>query len=90
MQWWKAKQSTYPILAQLARKYLAIPSSSASAERTFSALQRRSDKKRMRTDEQRVGRMVFMNRNLKLYRQLIENDKCAAVSKVRVEELVID
>lgn len=36
LQWWKINHTRYPVLAKMARDYLAIPASSASSERTFS------------------------------------------------------
>ncbi len=36
LQWWKSNQSSYPTLARFARKYLALPGSTASVERLFS------------------------------------------------------
>ena len=36
LDYWKVKQDVYPILSILARRYLAIPATSASVESTFS------------------------------------------------------
>ncbi len=35
-KWWASQESRFPILSQLAKKYLAIPATSASSERLFS------------------------------------------------------
>lgn len=37
LQWWKSMSLQFPGLAKVAREYLAIPGSSASSERAFSA-----------------------------------------------------
>ncbi|EEU33641.1 uncharacterized protein NECHADRAFT_9993, partial [Fusarium vanettenii 77-13-4] len=34
--WWKSNSNRFPILSILARRYLAIPATSASIERIFS------------------------------------------------------
>lgn len=36
LKYWQAKQYQYPIIAQIARDYLAIPATSAASERVFS------------------------------------------------------
>lgn len=36
LQWWRLNRHKYPILAILARRYLAIPATSAPSERFFS------------------------------------------------------
>jgi hypothetical protein len=38
LKWWQEHQVQFPILAQIARDYLAIPGSSVSAERAFSSM----------------------------------------------------
>ena len=40
MKWWKENQSSSPTLAQVARRVLAIPASSAPSERVFSKMAR--------------------------------------------------
>ena len=36
LEWWKMHNTQLPTIAKLARKYLAIPASSAPSERVFS------------------------------------------------------
>ena len=35
LAWWKMHDGQFPTIAKLARKYLAIPASSATSERVF-------------------------------------------------------
>ena len=36
LTWWKFHETSFPIISKLARKYLAIPASTAPSERVFS------------------------------------------------------
>ena len=36
LKWWKTNESQFPILAQIARDYLAIPATSVLLEQSFS------------------------------------------------------
>ena len=46
--WWKNHELEYPSVARLAKKYLAIPASSAPAERVFSLCKITLERKRWR------------------------------------------
>ncbi len=50
--WWRDNQNHYPILATMARDYLAIPASSTESERAFSSsgLILRDHRNRLSTD----------------------------------------
>ena len=48
LQWWSRHADIYPALARLARAYLAIPATSAAAERLFSRGERQVTKRRGR------------------------------------------
>ena len=50
MQWWGENEDKFPNVSKLARKYLAIPASSAPSERVFSQLKLMVERKRWRMD----------------------------------------
>ena len=56
----------------MARKYLAVPASSAASERVFSAGPLVVKDNRSRLDPVRVGRLIFMKKNRRLYKELKE------------------
>lgn len=70
LAWWKEKAALYPTLAEMARVYLAIPASSAPSERVFSAGKLTLDYKRRSLEPDRVSRLVFMKKTMRLYREL--------------------
>jgi hypothetical protein len=63
LAWWKRKEPLFPRLARLARKYLALPASSAPSERIFSKMNAVVDKRRASLDPDRVERLVFIKEN---------------------------
>lgn len=58
--WWRKRLQTYPLLAVVARKWLAVPASSAASERMFSAAGLTVTKDRSRLGTERVGTLVFL------------------------------
>ena len=60
LAWWKANQSKYPLLAELA-KMLAIPSTSTPSERVFSAAGNTIISKRASLDGDTVDELVFLH-----------------------------
>ena len=57
--WWCRHPFAYPTLARLAKKYLAIPASSAASERVFSAAGNAVTKKRSKLQDDPVDALVF-------------------------------
>src|ERR1043165_6984357 len=61
--WWKDHGPSYPILSNLARKYLSIPSTSVPSERLFSDAGNHISAKRTRLAPDLVDRILFLKRN---------------------------
>ena len=61
--WWLNKKEKYPILAKMARIYLAIPATSISSERLFSDAGNLLSAKRSRIDSELFKRILFLKRN---------------------------
>ncbi|KYM94183.1 Zinc finger BED domain-containing protein 1 [Cyphomyrmex costatus] len=70
LEWWKARADRFPILSNLARKYLCIPASSANSERTFSTAGNIVTSKRSCLSPENVSMLVFLYQN----KSIIESD----------------
>lgn len=62
-EWWMNKKSKYPILARLARIYLAVPATSTPSERLFSNAGNLLTSKRSRINAELFKRMMFLKKN---------------------------
>ena len=71
---WKLNQKKLPVLSQLARKYLIIPSTSAPTERLFSTASLIINKKRSRLNPEIAGTQIFLSKVLDWYEQQQEPD----------------
>ena len=63
LKWWKEHQSLYPIMASLARIYLAVQGTSAPSERIFSMASRVISDKRARLNPELAGKLLFVSEN---------------------------
>ena len=63
LEWWKQKEQVFPILSQLARKYLCVPASSVPSERIFSTAGNIVNPKRARLNAENVDMLIFLNKN---------------------------
>ena len=71
LKWWRAKEKTYPKLAWLARRILAIPATSAASERLFSIVGLLITAKRNRLSGiHTVETMVFLHEAFDQYLEL--------------------
>ena len=62
-EWWANKKGKYPILARLARIYLAVPATSTPSERLFSNAGNLLTSKRTRMHPELFKRIMFLKRN---------------------------
>ena len=65
LSWWARNKSTYPAVAVVARRLLAIPATSVPSERLFSKAGDVISKKRNRLAPSKADRIVFLMDNLK-------------------------
>jgi hypothetical protein len=63
LQYWRLKESNYPTLAALARKYLCVPASSVYSERLFSEYNGLYEKKRSRITPDCAEQVLFLHHN---------------------------
>lgn len=64
--WWKKNESTFPLLSNLAKKYLGIVTTSVPAERLFSKAGETISQRRNRLKPKNVNMLLFLHTNLKL------------------------
>ena len=62
--WWREHHVTYPKLGVLARGILAIPASSSSSERNFSAAGRTIQQRRTSLKPSTVDAILFLHNNV--------------------------
>jgi hypothetical protein len=67
LEWWKEKELLFPRLSKLAKKFLAIPASSAPSERLFSHMNFICSKRRNRLLPGNVEKIVFLKMNRDLF-----------------------
>ena len=61
--WWKVHEKEYPIISQIAKKYLGIPASQAITERSFSTAKRIVCDSRTRLKPQHVSKLVVWHQS---------------------------
>jgi len=67
LEWWRTRENKYTAIAAIAKKYLAIPSTSASSERCFSTAGNIVTPKRKCLLPENVDMLVFLYQNRKLF-----------------------
>ena len=64
---WLVKKDQFPIICDLAMKYLCIPATSAPSERVFSVASKIISKFRNRINDENAGTILFVHGNLEWY-----------------------
>lgn len=63
LEWWRRNEHTFPKVAQVAKKVLAVPATSVPSERIFSAAGLLINKLRNRLSSDLVDSIIFLNKN---------------------------
>jgi len=66
MKWWQQHEKTFPVMAAMAKIYLAIPASQASCERSFSTARRICTEIRTSLSPSNVEKLTVLKQNTKL------------------------
>ena len=64
LNWWKLNKGQFPILSQLARDYLAIPTMSTPSECLFCAVGYISNQRRSCLNGEHIHQLVCLNKNM--------------------------
>ena len=64
LAWWRVKAQQFPLLSELAIRYLCIPATSAPSERVFSTAGLTIAKERSRIDPTTANELVFLHESL--------------------------
>ncbi|XP_052263805.1 E3 SUMO-protein ligase ZBED1-like [Dreissena polymorpha] len=66
LKWWRKKQKTYPVLAQVASRYLVMQGTSVPSERIFSTAGDLVSAHRACLDPENVDMLIFVKTNIKM------------------------
>src|SRR5689334_18882017 len=64
LAWWRERRNEFPVMATLARKYLACPATSAPCERLWSVAGVTVTAKRGRLAADKIEKLVFAHENM--------------------------
>ena len=78
LEWWRKNQVAFPILARLARIYLAVQATSAPSERVFSLASRVISSRRGSMDPDFAGKMLFVTDNWEWWQRMIDFHKATS------------
>lgn len=64
LDWWKEREYEYPLLSNLAKRYLCIPGTSVSSERVFSTAGDIITAQRSTLTPEHLDQILFLHKNL--------------------------
>lgn len=67
LEYWSNNHGRFPVLAQMARRYLSAPCTSTDSERLFSAASHIIDEKRNRLSCDKAEMLLFIKKNMPLF-----------------------
>jgi hypothetical protein len=67
---WNLNKSLYPILARIAKRILAIPTTNTSVERLFSDSGNTITNRRIGLDADKVNNLLFIKRNIRTLKEI--------------------
>jgi hypothetical protein len=92
LDWWKMYAGTYPVLACLAKRYLAIPATSAPSERIFSRAGRIISMRRASLSADITERMLYIKENMELLHKhydTVAQDENRASNMIKEEKKLL-
>jgi len=72
LEWWRTHKAILPVLARVARKFLAIPATGAPSERVWSVAGNVVTKKCARFSDENIDSIVFLHENFKICLEVAE------------------
>ena len=70
LSYWNANKSSYPSLARIAKRILAIPATNTTVERLFSHSGNTITNRRTRLDADKVNNLLFIKQNIRTLREI--------------------
>nr|KAG5685994.1 hypothetical protein BaRGS_028327 [Batillaria attramentaria] len=64
LSWWRVNEARFPLLARMAKMYLAIPATSVPSERVFSTAGDILTSQRASLKPEHVDKLLFLKKNL--------------------------
>ena len=87
--WRKSNVATFPHLAKLAKRYLAVPATSTKSERTYSAAGVVTGHQRAALPSDNVDRIVFLNKNTDFGVSMAEEDLASDKDQEELQALPV-